>query len=65
MEKGVAINYKNKSFPEKAAVYDIERGKLDKLRPFSRQTAPPWVLRAGVYIEGEESALLTRSLMIS
>ncbi len=30
---GVAINYKNKSFPEKAAVLDIERGKLDKLAP--------------------------------
>ena len=32
-KRGVAINYKNKSFPEKAAVLDIERGKLDDMQP--------------------------------
>ena len=32
-KKGVAINYKNKSFPAHAAVLDIERGKLDTIRP--------------------------------
>ena len=31
--KGVAINYKNKSFPEQAAVLDIERGQLKDIRP--------------------------------
>ncbi len=33
--KGVAVNYKNKSFPLKAAVWDIERGQLAEIRqPF-------------------------------
>lgn len=36
--KGVAINYKNKSFPVKAAVWDIERGQLAEIRPFFWQT---------------------------
>ena len=31
--KGVAINYKNKSFPEKSAILDIERGQLKDIRP--------------------------------
>jgi alpha-L-fucosidase len=31
--KGVAINYKNKSFPEQAAILDIERGQLKNIRP--------------------------------
>lgn len=36
--KGVAINYKLKSFPEKTAVWDIERGQLAAIRPFFWQT---------------------------
>ncbi len=36
--KGVAINYKNKSFPDHAAVLDIERGQLGQLRPLFWQT---------------------------
>jgi alpha-L-fucosidase len=36
--KGVAINYKNASFPDKAAVLDIERGQLAEIRPFFWQT---------------------------
>jgi len=36
--KGVAINYKNESFPEKAAVLDIERGQLGGIRPLFWQT---------------------------
>jgi len=36
--QGVAINYKNKSFPDKAAVLDIERGQLAAIRPFFWQT---------------------------
>ncbi len=35
---GVAINYKNNLFPERAAVLDIERGKLGILRPLFWQT---------------------------
>jgi alpha-L-fucosidase len=37
-KRGVAINYKLKSFPERAAVLDIERGQLDTLRPLFWQT---------------------------
>ncbi len=36
--KGVAINYKHHAFPEKAAVLDIERGKLDAKRDLFWQT---------------------------
>jgi alpha-L-fucosidase len=36
--KGVAINYKFGSFPDKAAVLDIERGQLASIRPFFWQT---------------------------
>jgi alpha-L-fucosidase len=37
-KQGVAINYKNKAFPDKAAVLDIERGQLAAIRPFYWQT---------------------------
>ena len=36
--EGVAINYKHHSFPEGAAVYDIERGQLKDIRPIFWQT---------------------------
>jgi alpha-L-fucosidase len=36
--QGVAINYKHHAFPEKAAVYDIERGQLAEIRPRYWQT---------------------------
>jgi alpha-L-fucosidase len=36
--RGVAVNYKNKAFPPKAAVLDIERGQLAEIRPFFWQT---------------------------
>lgn len=36
--RGVAINYKNAAFPPKAAVYDIERGRLAGIRPIFWQT---------------------------
>jgi len=35
---GVGINYKNEAFPEKAAVYDVERGQLSDIRPHFWQT---------------------------
>ena len=37
-KRGVAINYKLKTFPERAAVLDIERGQLEALRPQFWQT---------------------------
>jgi alpha-L-fucosidase len=36
--EGVAINYKNKAFPDGAAVLDVERGQLAAIRPFFWQT---------------------------
>jgi len=35
---GVAINYKNQSFPEEAAVLDVERGQLMEIRKLFWQT---------------------------
>jgi alpha-L-fucosidase len=37
-QKGVAINYKNASFPAKVAVFDVERGQLPGIRPEFWQT---------------------------
>lgn len=37
-ERGVAINYKNQSFPTDAAVFDVERGQLDAIAPYFWQT---------------------------
>ncbi len=51
---GVAINYKNKSFPDKAAVLDIERGKLDKMHELMWQTDTSIGLKSWSHIEGEE-----------
>jgi len=51
---GVAINYKNKSFPDAAAVLDIERGKLDQSRPYLWQTDTSIGLKSWGYIEGEK-----------
>jgi len=36
--QAVAINYKNKAFPDGAAVLDVERGQLAAIRPFFWQT---------------------------
>lgn len=36
--KEVVINYKNNSYPEGVAVLDLERGKLDAIRPMAWQT---------------------------
>ncbi len=36
--QGVAINFKNETFPKEAAVWDIERGQLSDLRPYFWQT---------------------------
>ena len=36
--RGVAINYKNETFPRQAAVYDVERGQLTDISPQFWQT---------------------------
>ena len=52
-KRGVAINYKKKSFPERAAVLDIERGQLDTLRPLFWQTDTSISTKSWGYIEGD------------
>lgn len=49
--KGVAINYKHTSFPEQAAVLDIERGQLDEIRPQFWQTDTSIDKRSWGYIK--------------
>ncbi len=53
-KKGVAINFKNKSFPASAAVYDIERGKSDRMLDHLWQTDTSVGLKSWGYIDGEE-----------
>jgi alpha-L-fucosidase len=53
-KRGVAINYKKKSFPERAAVLDIERGQLDTLRPLFWQTDTSVSEKSWGYIEGDK-----------
>jgi len=52
-KRGVAINYKKKSFPERAAVLDIERGQLDTMRPLFWQTDTSVSEKSWGYIEGD------------
>jgi len=52
-KRAVAINYKNKSFPERAAVLDIERGQLDTLRPIFWQTDTSVGEKSWGYIKDE------------
>ena len=51
---GVAINYKHEAFPENVAVLDIERGKLDKLRPLFWQTDTSVSVKSWGYIANDE-----------
>ena len=52
--RGGAINYKNKSFPERAAVLDIERGQLDKIRPVFWQTDTSVCKKSWGYIQDHD-----------
>ncbi len=53
-KSAVAINYKNKAFPESAAVLDIERGQLDMLRPIFWQTDTSVGEKSWGYIKDEK-----------
>jgi alpha-L-fucosidase len=53
-KKGVVINYKNKAFPERAAVLDIERGQLQELRPLFWQTDTSISVKSWGYIENDQ-----------
>jgi alpha-L-fucosidase len=50
---GVVLNYKNTAFPERAAVLDIERGKLDKTRDLFWQTDTSVSLKSWGYIHDD------------
>jgi alpha-L-fucosidase len=50
----VAINYKHNAFPEGAAVLDIERGKLETLRPLFWQTDTSICKKSWGYIQNHE-----------
>ena len=52
--KGVAINYKNETFPVEAAVYDIERGQLADLRRPFWQTDTAVSKNSWGYIAGQD-----------
>lgn len=49
-----AINYKNEAFPEKAAVFDIERGQLGAIRSRTWQTCTAVGKKSWGFIEGED-----------
>jgi alpha-L-fucosidase len=50
--QGVAINYKNESFPEKAAVWDVERGQLSDTRNKFWQTDTAVAKNSWSYVNG-------------
>jgi alpha-L-fucosidase len=52
--RGVAINYKNKSFPAKAAVFDVERGQLPGIRPEFWQTDTSVSKNSWGYVEKQD-----------
>lgn len=49
---GVALNYKNEAFPEKAAVFDVERGQLDDIRKRFWQTDTAVAKNSWSYVDG-------------
>jgi len=51
---GVAINYKHKTFSERAAVLDVERGKLGMLRPLFWQTCTSICKKSWGYIRDHD-----------
>jgi alpha-L-fucosidase len=53
-DKGVVINYKNSSFPVKAAMLDIERGKLTGIREPAWQTDDALGYKSWGYIDNDK-----------
>ena len=52
--KGVAVNYKNKTFPAGTAVLDIERGKLEKTSDQFWQTDTSVSIKSWGYIDNDK-----------
>jgi len=53
-KKGVAINYKNRAYPEKTAVLDLERGQLANIRPLYWQNDTAVSRNSWGYIERQD-----------
>ncbi len=51
---GIAINYKYEAFGEGTAVFDIERGQLDGIRPLFWQTDTAVAKHSWSYVENQE-----------
>jgi len=51
---GVAINYKKETFPTSAAVFDVERGQLDDLRPYFWQTDTSVAKNSWGYVHNQD-----------
>jgi alpha-L-fucosidase len=56
--KEVVLNYK-KTIPDGVAVYDVERGKLDELRPYYWQTDTAVSYKSWGYIEDDQFKTVT------
>ncbi len=53
-QRGVVINYKEGSFPEGTAVYDVERGQLAGIRPLFWQTDTSVSKNSWGYVEQQD-----------
>lgn len=52
--KGVAINFKNRAYPDGTAVFDVERGQLSSIYPILWQTDTAVSKNSWGYIEGQD-----------
>lgn len=59
---GVAINYKIEAFPEGTAVFDIERGQLETIRPLFWQTDTSVSKNSWSYVEHQDYKTTTSLL---
>lgn len=60
--RGVAINYKHRAFPDGAAVFDVERGQLDDLRDTFWQTDTSVSRNSWGYIDAHDYKPVTSIL---
>ena len=58
-DKGVVLQYKREAFPEEAALYDIERGKLDNIRQHYWQTDTSVSYKSWSYVEDDDFKSVT------
>lgn len=58
-QRGVAINYKHKAFPEGTAVFDIERGQSSTILPYFWQTDTAVSKNSWGYVNGQDYKTVT------